>query len=1430
MEKKIFFVVSFILSLALAVSAQVKPLAEGVSAAQTVANKPGAYLPGTPLNYVRTWVPARPLTVEADVISASRTVREVARSTSYVDGLGRPLQTVTWQGSPVNDSNAVFDLVSPVVYDELGREKYKYLPYTSTGNSGVFKTTPFADQETFMSARYPGEQVYYAQIDYESAPINRVLKSMAPGNSWAGSGRGVQSAYELNAADEVRVWTIGFATGSVPASPGFYAPGVLYRTVTTDEHGKRTVEYKNKTGQVVLKKAEITDGAAITAFAGWLHTYYVYDDLRMLRYVIQPKGVEQLSVNWAFDATTWSGSNIAKELCFSYEYDSQNRMIIKRVPGAGEVHMVYDARDRLVMTQDARMRTSQHWLVTQYDDFNRPAKTYLWTSASARATHATAAAGSTNYPGVASPVDGYLTVTFYDNYDWVSTSGSGLAATFASGETTADFLAASDVNFPYPRAVTSVATVKGMVTGMQVKVLGTSQYLFTINYYDDRGRLVQTKSTNTSGATDISTTQYSFDGKALMTKNSHATTAMTPGTVKVMTRQSYDHAGRLLAVKKQVNNGAWVVVDSLIYDAAGQLLTKRLGQKKPGGVYNSLPIETLTYAYNIRGWLTGINKGYVANPTGVNNFFGEEISYNYGFTQKQYNGNIAGITWCSRNDQQVRSYGYTYDAVSRLLKADFTEKINATTWNTSLGRDYTTVMGNGSNPSLAYDANGNILRMQHYVTPSVRIDDLTYNYDFSVAGNRLKRVTDAFNNAASTLGDFKEITSGQTQDYDYDGNGNMVYDLNKGISNIAYNYLNLPSLITVTGKGSVAYTYDARGNKLKKVVTDATNSNAVTTTSYIGSFQYENNDLKQLAHEEGRIRRKPDGSYAYDYFVKDHLGNIRATLTEEETVSVYKVATMELDSAAQEETYYANLAETRAFKPAAYPDRDSTNRYVAKLDGRQKKLGPSLLLKVNAGDKINIRAKSWYQHNGKDKEVAMPFAGTVSGLLGNTLETELLHDGPVLQAASGAAAILPGVISFLQTRDATDEKISRKPKAYLNWVLLDEDLKPVKEDTARKSLKQPEYAGFQRVGEEEKLTQHVKEGWEVEKSGYVYVFTSSESADADVVFEDLGVTSIQGPLLEVDHYYPFGLSIAGIGGKAEGRLQNKFKYNGKELQNKEFADGSGLEWFDYGARMYDVQVGRWNVIDPKSEKYNSISTYQYCMNNPLLYIDPDGRDNVVYLHGLDGISKNELKELRKQVNANFASMKLKTRAEIFKGKDFSKFYSQMDKNDAVAFIGKADAVINAVNSVDKVLGKTLREDPDFGSKGATNPEHSQFKGNIIAINTEDAKIQSKDFHVSMTEAIAFDVVHGAGHNAGLGHGGDRAAGDASKRFIPSHSIMSDGERLLSNVNQGPRPIVPEFSKLGDFVKTTDNHGVIRDFYMKRFENSTPKANKNIPVQ
>jgi len=576
--------------------------------------------------------------------------------------------------------------------------------------------------------------------------------------------------------------------------------------------------------------------------------------------------------------------------------------------------MVYDYLDRLVMTQDANMRASGKWLVTVYDVNNRPIQTGMVNNGYGLSDNYTAAYNGTSYTYLSSGFE-LLTQTHYDNYDGIS----GVNGYFNSSWN--GNFSSTSAYFPYqqmPSQTSSSLYLKGHVTWTMSKVLNNNNpttYLYSSLIYDDKARVIQTQSQNITGGIDFSTTEYTWMGQPYTVVQSQQKAGVNAQTTVTVSRMSYDNLNRLTNSTKQVQNSlinyntmsAVNTVSSMQYDGLGQLKTKNLGSTRPYGYYTGYPLETLNYDYNIRGWLLGINRSYVQDlSTAYNgyssgetfttpssytagNYFGFELGYDKSpitggtswNSSLQYNGNITGTIWKSAHDGQIRKYDFTYDAANRLKGADFNQ-YTYYSFNKNSGIDF-------SVSNLNYDFNGNILSMNQFglkpnATSSVPIDLLSYNYQSG--SNKLQQVSDGVNDNASTLGDFKyNAGSKSSTDYTYDVNGNMISDANKNISSIIYNYLNLPQTISVSGKGTISYIYDATGNKLQKTTIDYTNSSS-TVTTYVGGIVFQNDDLQFISHEEGRIRANNyNNGFVFDYYLKDHLGNTRMTITDDNTAS-----------------------------------------------------------------------------------------------------------------------------------------------------------------------------------------------------------------------------------------------------------------------------------------------------------------------------------------------------------------------------------------------------------------------------------------------------------------------------------------------------------------------------------------------------------------
>ena len=392
-------------------------------------------------------------------------------------------------------------------------------------------------------------------------------------------------------------------------------------------------------------------------------------------------------------------------------------------------------------------------------------------------------------------------------------------------------------------------------------------------------------------------------------------------------------------VKHRLGNGAEITLSNKGYDSLG-----RLYQEKRNG-HSSLQSE---YVYNVRSWLTDI----------VGQRFSQNLYYNTDGLNgtKCYNGNISSMRWKSGTESNLRAYTFTYDPLNRLQAAFYGEG------NSGFGN-----LNGFTEEVTGYDRNGNILGLKRYGQTGTDTYGLIDNLTMTLNGNQLLSVNDAATASAYNNGfEFKDGAK-VSSEYAYDLNGNLTKDLNKKITGIQYNYLNLPSQVTFADGNTTTYTYDADGTKLRTVHKIG---GTTTTTDYCGNVIYENGTAKCLLTEGGSLSLNDK---KYHYYLQDHQGN---------------------------------------------------NRVVASSDG-----------------------------------------------------------------------------------------------------------------------------------------------------------------------------SVE----ETNHYYPFGGVFAGMGSV------QPYKYNGKELDAKK-----GLNWYDYGVRMYDAGLGRWNVVDPSSEKYYGVSLYAYCNNNPVKNVDLDGRDWYIY--------------------------------------------------------------------------------------------------------------------------------------------------------------------------------------------------------------------------
>ncbi|MDR0618871.1 MAG: DUF6443 domain-containing protein [Bacteroidales bacterium] len=593
---------------------------------------------------------------------------------------------------------------------------------------------------------------------------------------------------------------------------GNYSVGELYVTKTTDEDGNISYEYKDKSGSVILQR-QVSNGENHD-------TYYVYDNYGNKCFVIPPLAADALKNDAAYNGTTHTA---LKNLCYTYRYDHRNRCIYKRLPGAEPIYYIYDKADRLILSQDGEQRTQGVWLYTIPDVFGRVCITGTCKN-------------SFNY--TADPLKNIMVTAqkkplILDNYDYSApffiydvngiapNTPTTLSVNYYDNYGNGGPAAAVKYDNLYNYDEDYTANAKTLPTGTVTAVMDengkVSSYLYGSMYYSNKGRLIQRNSTNAVGGYDKEYYAYNFIGNVLRKKHIH-TSKYIPDGIEEEYFYDYDHAQRLIQIEYVYNNKSGIYLSTSTYDETGRLKTTIFA--------GNIRLQR-EYLYNVRSQLTNI-KGIM---------FDEKLYYNDAPNGNAcWNGNISAITY---ND--YLHFDYLYDGLNRLVQSK----------NNYYGSNY------------RYDKNGNITRMFLY-------DGTAGEYrNFKYVGNR-------------------DVNN------EYNVNGSITLNAHNN-SYCYYNLLGLPRMVEVPELyGTIAYSYDAFGNKLSanyrwrtllsfSPKAEILSNMGITVPSistkqveYASNLIYEDGKLKMLRLDggDGYISFDEKGNYDYNFYQKDHAGNI----------------------------------------------------------------------------------------------------------------------------------------------------------------------------------------------------------------------------------------------------------------------------------------------------------------------------------------------------------------------------------------------------------------------------------------------------------------------------------------------------------------------------------------------------------------------------
>ncbi len=680
--------------------------------------------------------------VMTETMLDSTATRKVT-SVQYYDGLGRPSLRVEDGIDPSGKS-----IYTRQTYDTNGREKQKSLPVVGTTDFSYLNSTFF---NYYASSTYSDSQIY-SETSYDA--LGRPTFVSTPGQNWNGKGKRI--AYITNEQNSVRKYKAG---ATAPSAVGYYPAASLTGEIQMDEDNVAVSIFYDMLGRKILERRGDNDD-----------TYFVYSANGLLRYILQPMHQETASYIYRF----------------RYDYDALGRLTQRRLPGCALIKYWYDAANHLVAEQDSRLSDQNLYRFYLYDGLGRlcvqgvcsaftqsPSFPVLVTRSSGSGTYEVCNSGYyvSNAFSLTDPQ--VEIVNYYDDYTFLST--------------TACLTLAGTLNFSCSNPSYATTLLTGTITATS-----DGHQLLSVNYYDEKGRVADTRQTHINGDFIQKTTSYNFTDNPTTVH-----TLLTTDNACFNFKESYyynEQTNQLSSVYLTNNGEDSTRIASYTYNKLGR--TSKILQG--GGLICT------RYNYNLHGWLTSIssdmfNGGFVT-------LFNQGLDYETGTGTPRFNGNISSMNWRTNSGNNGHGYKFTYDLRNRLSEA------HHCTYDMALdSMSYSETM--------TYDRNCNIRTLFRTKNGQANnyIDKLTYTY----LGNHLKSILDSVSSNVYNGGfEFVNGVNNATE-YTYTNAGDQRYDKNKNIALVQYDLLGHPTRVQFRNGNVTEYIYAADGRKLRQKHTTA---------------------------------------------------------------------------------------------------------------------------------------------------------------------------------------------------------------------------------------------------------------------------------------------------------------------------------------------------------------------------------------------------------------------------------------------------------------------------------------------------------------------------------------------------------------------------------------------------------------------------------